>query len=604
VLERGHLGFGAQPFPGRWTGVAERLVAGAAVVVAFHGSLYGANGRAPWAAGAQDVVDAVLADYLTEGTGFLQRLRGEFAIAVWDGRDETLYLATDRFRVHPLFYWHAADGLAFASRMRSIEASPWARTLTIDPQAVVEVVGASAIATPRTIYREVRKLPPGHVLRYAHGQVRLAPYWEASFLDQDPSPESSLAERLRAVLVDAVSVRLAVDGPAERIGTFLSGGIDSSTVTGLVGRLGGQAPRCFSIGFGEERFNELRYARIAARAFGARHHEYFVTPQDVRDTIPVLIAAFDEPYANASAVPTYACARLARQHGVDVLYAGDGGDELFAGNERYATHRTFEYYDRIPPWLRDRIVHPLLDRAADALGWRVLVKGRKYMRRAAAMYPGRLRTYWFFSELPMSGVLAPALLEQVGWDFDPYAPVDRHFHQAPARTNLDRQLYLDLKLAISDNDLFKVTRMTEAMGVAVRFPFLDHHVAEFACRVPARLKMRGRQLRTFFKRAYADLLPEEIRRKSKHGFGLPVAVWLRTDRDLNELMHELVLSPRSLQRGYFRREALDGLLTSHQTDPTSFFGTALWNLMMLELWHRRPPVAEDGLQPAPAPPAA
>jgi asparagine synthase (glutamine-hydrolysing) len=605
MLERGHVGLGARAFPGRLTGVAERLIGDVPVALAFHGSLFGED--RPGAGGPgehDDVSDALLVRYLAEGVGFLRRLRGDFVVAVWDGRDETLQLASDRFRVHPLFYWQSPDGLVFASRMRSLEGCRWAHRLTVDPRAVVDVVASSAIPTPATIYREVRKLPAGHVLRFARGQARVEPYWSVSFLDVDRVPERRLAEGVRAALAEAVSIRLAVEQDPERIGTFLSGGIDSSTITALVGRHTGCPPRSFSIGFGEARFNEMRYARIAAGACGARHQEYFVTPRDVRDAIPVVVGSFDEPYANASAVPTLACARLAREHGVDVLYAGDGGDELFAGNERYATQRVFEYYDRVPAWLRDRIVHPLVNRAATATRLRLLVKGQKYLRRAAVGYPARLRTYWFFSEVPLARIFDPTMLDVVGRDYDPYAAVDRHYREAPAQTELDRQLYVDLQLAISDNDLFKVTRMTEAMGVAVRFPFLDHRLAELAARVPAELKMRGRRLRTFFKRAYADVLPAEIRRKTKHGFGLPVAVWLRTDRGLNELMRELVLGPTSVQRGYFRREALDWLLASHQTDPTSFFGTVLWNLMLLELWHRRPGVGTAGPRAASAAPGA
>jgi asparagine synthase (glutamine-hydrolysing) len=178
-------------------------------------------------------------------------------------------------------------------------------------------------------------------------------------------------------------------------------------------------------------------------------------------------------------------------------------------------------------------------------------------------------------------------LAAVGKDCDPYAAIRSCYLQAPARCALDRQLYIDLKLTISDNDLFKVTRMTEAAGVAVRYPFLDHRLAEFAARVPARLKMRGRRLRSFFKKAYADLLPQEVRAKQKHGFGLPIPVWLRTNRQLNDMMRELVLGAATVQRGYFRRKALEDLVERHRTDTTSFYGTILWNLMMLELWQRK-----------------
>jgi asparagine synthase (glutamine-hydrolysing) len=387
-------------------------------------------------------------------------------------------------------------------------------------------------------------------------------------------------------MIDAISVRLEQENSIARIGTFLSGGVDSSTVTGVLTQLAKRSMKSFSIGFQEQRFNEINYARIAARAFGAEHYEYFVSPQDTYDVIPVLLEAFDEPFANASAIPTYYCAKIAREHGVDVLYAGDGGDELFAGNERYATQRLLEYYHMVPKCFIELFVKPLVFTLADRRGWELCVKGKKYVQRASVPYPERLSSYEFFKCVPLAEFFADDLLEVIGRHYNPYAPVHAYYGQAPAQSDLDRQLYIDLKLAISDNDLFKVTRMTEAVGITVRFPFLDQRLAEFAATVPAHIKMRGRELRSFFKKAYADLLPTEIRTKQKHGFGLPIPVWLRTDKQLNEMMYDLVLSPQSLQRGYFRKKALEKLIECHKTDKTSFYGTTLWNLMTLELWHR------------------
>jgi asparagine synthase (glutamine-hydrolysing) len=345
--------------------------------------------------------------------------------------------------------------------------------------------------------------------------------------------------------------------------------------------------KTFSIGFAEQRFNEIDYARIVSRAFGTEHHEYFVSAQDTYDVIPSLLEWFDEPYGNASTVPTYFCAKMAREHGVEVLYAGDGGDELFAGNERYATQRFFDYYQLLPTWCRQLLVQPLVFALADMLRHSLFVQGKKYIQRASIPYPQRLSAYGLFETLSLEEFLEDDFRETLTSDYNPAGPMHQYYFQAPATSALERQLYIDLKLAISDNDLFKVTRMTEAAGVAVHFPFLDHRLAEVAATVPATMKMRGTQLRSFFKRAYADLLPLTTRTKPKHGFGLPIPVWLRTDRRLNEMMHDLVLSPTSLQRGYFRKRTLETLVTRHQTDATSFYGTVLWNLMTLELWLRK-----------------
>ncbi len=456
-------------------------------------------------------------------------------------------------------------------------------------ESIVDVVASSIIPTPKTIFREVKKLSPGHCLTYQSGTARVAPYWEIRFLNPTDSDTASLQRELKVQVADAISVRLETDGNSSRVGTFLSGGIDSSTVTGLLTRLAERPVKSFSIGFDEAKFNEIDYARIAARAFGSEHFEYFVTPRDVYDSIAMLMESFDEPFANASAVPTYFCAKLAKEHGVDTLYAGDGGDELFAGNQRYADQRLFDYYDEVPGWLRKQLIEPLVFTLADASSLRLLMMAKKYIQRASIPNPQRLTSYGFFKIFPMTELFTWEFLEAAGKDYDPDMAFHRYYHEAPAKTELDRHLYVDLKLAISDNDLFKVNRMTETAGVMVRYPFLDHRLAEFACKVPAGIKMRGRKLRSFFKDAYGDLLPAETISKKKHGFGLPIPVWLRTDAHLNEMMHDLVLSPTTVQRGYFKRQALEKLVDCHSTDNTSFYGTILWNLMVLELWHRAIP---------------
>ena len=585
TVRLGRTSFGAHLFPGRLAGVTEMALRGHRLAMAFHGSLYGPGFAVAGEKG--NSLMGLLRAYTAEGVGVLKRLRGEFVVAIWDGAEETLHLATDRFRIHPLFFYQDADKLVFASRIRGISSCPLGVDLTIDAAAVVDIVASSFIPTPKTIFREIRKLPPGHLLSYRAGDIEITPYWDITFLRRAAASPTTLARRLDECLTDAVAVRLKADLTSDRVGTFLSGGVDSTTVTGIMTRLTGQPVKTFSIGFAEERFNEISYARIAADAFGARHHEYFVGADDAVDTIDVLLESFDEPFANASAIPTYLCARFARAHGVDVLYAGDGGDELFAGNERYATQRLFEYFYRIPLVVREPLVRPLVHGLARHIPWEPLLKAQKYIRRASIPVPERYSSYGFLRVVRATDFFDADLLAQAGEDYDPYAPISRYYLEAPARNDLDRQLYIDLKLAISDNDLFKVTRMSDATGITARFPFLDHRVAEFAATIPAEIKMRGRRLRSFFKSAYRDFLPAAIRAKRKHGFGLPISGWLRTDKRLNEMMHELVLGPRSTQRGYFSKKALEQLIEDHRTDNTSFYGTILWNLMILELWHRR-----------------
>jgi len=583
----GSAAMGAQRFPGRLAGTAEIGSHGKSLAIAFHGNLYNLEELFPLKKQDLNPLSGLLGLYMEEGIPFLRRLRGEFVLALWDGRRETLYLATDRFRVHPLFYYQDQEKLVFSSRMKGILACPFPVRRTINPEAIVHVVASSIIPTPKTIFQEVKKVPSGHLLIYEKGEVKTEPYWKISFLDPSKKGESALAQEFKEHLTEAISISLPSDRTSNDIGTFLSGGVDSSTVTGILTQILKHPIKAFSIGFDEQRFNEINYARVAARSFDSEHYEHFVTPKDTLDAIPVLIDAFDEPFANASAVPAYYCAKMAKDHGVNVLYAGDGGDELFAGNERYGVQQFFEYYFKIPTWIRDPILRRLAFTLADRLKWGLFVKGKKYIQRACIPYHERISSYDFFNIVPMTEFLDDHMLDLVGREFNPYGIFTDYYFETLARDNLDRHLYIDWKLTLSDNDLIKVTRMTEAAGITTRYPFLDTPLVEFSVKVPAHIKMRGTKLRTFQKRAYADLLPIEIRRKKKHGFGLPIPVWLRTDKGLNEMMHDLVLSPESVQRGYFRRKALENLVREHSVEETSFYGTVLWNLMILELWHRQ-----------------
>lgn len=578
----GRVGFAAQGFNGSLAGVLDLSIAGKSLALAVYGSFYNMN---ELRAERQDPLVGLLHFYSQEGMNFLQRLRGDFALALWDGAEETLYLVTDRFRVRPLFYYQDKDKLVFASRMKGITACPLPLNCSINAQSIVNVVTSSKIPTPRTIFREVQKVPAGHILAYRKGETRVDPYWDIDFVQKDHASEKELAQKLKSRFAEAVSLRLQTDGVSDRLGTFLSGGVDSSTVTGVLSQLAERSIKSFSIGFDEQNYNEIAYARVAARAFGSKHYEHFVSPRETYEAIPVLLKGFDEPYGNASAVPTYFCAKMARDNGVDVLYAGDGGDELFAGNERYTKLRLYEYYQWIPRWIREPLVKPVVFNLADRLNWRLLAKGKKYIQLASATFTERSSSPKRLGDIPLSELFEGSFLETVERERN-LMHGGSLYGRAPAVNDLDRWLYVDLKVTITDNDLFKVTRMTEAAGVAVRFPFLDHYLAEFAAKIPAGIKMRGRNLRSFFKSAYADLLPVEVRLKKKHGFGLPIPIWLRTDKQLNELMRDLVLSPRSIQRGYFRKKGLEELVERHKTDETSYYGTALWHLMMLELWHR------------------
>ena len=567
-------------------GTATIRVHGETVGLGLYGNIYnlkelGANDR------TTDPFDCLLHLYLHDGMSFLSRLRGDFVIVVWDGREQIFCLATDRFRVHSLLYSQQGPHLVFASCMQALRACPLPLEWTINPEAIIDMTCNSVVPTPKSIFREVRKIPPGHVLRYQRGQVTLERYWDMNYLTSDLSPQDILIEKLHSGFQDAVNCRLGDELHGNYVGSFLSGGIDSSTITGILAQNCSWPIKSFSIGFDVPGYNEINYARMAAQAFKVEHYEYFVSPENTFDAIPLLLESFDEPFGNASAVPTYFCAKLAKEHGVDILFAGDGGDELFAGNERYATQRVFDYYKKIPSWFREHVLQPTVFFLANYLKVGLFHKGKKYIERANIPYPLRLSSWGLLEIIPMTDIFNDDLVKNLAHQYNPDEMLYEHYRRALAEDELDRQLYVDLKVAIGDNDVLKVTRMGQAAGVNVRFPFLDSRLAEFAATVPASLKMRGLKLRTFFKQAYAPLLPQAIQGKVKHGFGLPIPVWLRTDQRLNQVMRDAVLGPELAQRGFFQKKMLEYFVDQHQSDQTSFFGTVLWNIMMLELWMRR-----------------
>ena len=524
---------------------------------------------------------AVLARlYRDAGRDFVSRLCGAFALVLWDARQRTLLAATDPFGIHRLYYTQGSV-VALGSTPQAVLAAAEAAG-EIDPTAVFHYLNFGFVPTPHAIFRRVRRLPPGHVLLAGEGWMRLAPFWDVAYTERS-MPVESTATRLRRLAEWAV--RLALRGAeAKTTGAFLSGGTDSSTVVGLMARTTGERPNAFSIGFDVPRYDELDYATLAARHFDAAHYTHVVTAGEAFGVLPRLVRAFPEPFANNSAIGTLACAELARQCGVRRLLAGDGGDEIFGGNERYRTDRVFARYHLIPGPVRRWVVEPLLARVpADAPT--LLGRAHRYVRRASLPNPRRFYSYEFFVAQEAAWLLTPEFRAAV----NPEAPVallEEHWRRARAGEELNRLLYLDLKLTIADNDLLKVTRTAALAGLGVRFPFLDRSLVEETATWPAAFKVRGLEKRYLFKRAFRDLLPAETLAKSKHGFGVPTSHWLRTDPRFRALARDTLLARASVERGYFRRQGLQRLFDLHDADPTPFYGDILWTLLMLELWHR------------------
>ena len=520
--------------------------------------------------------------YALEGHGFVRRLRGAFALALWDRSRRQLLLAVDHFGMRRLHYATSAHGTAFSSRLSPLLSEPGApKHVSLD--AMYSYLNFRFIPAPETPFAGVCRLPPGHTLLVGPGYSKIEPFWDMAYVEEACSAART-ASTLYRLTHQAVREALE-DLPLKKCGAFLSGGTDSSTVVGLMTHLTGERVKAFSIGFSSDRYDELQHAAVTVRHFDAHHYSRVVSADDALDVLPNLVAAYDEPFGNNSALGTLFCAQMARAAGVTHLLAGDGGDEIFGGNERYRTDQIFARYGRLPAVLRRGLLEPiLLSLPASIPG--LLGRGQRYIRRARIPNPQRFYSYEFYVAQNVDRLLHPDFLESIVAEA-PWATLVRHFDRVRASSELNRLLYLDLKLTLGDNDLLKVTRTAELAGVGVRFPLLALPLVEFTGSWPADFKVRGLEKRHLFKRAFRSLLPPQTLAKKKQGFGVPTAEWIKSHAGFRELARDTLLSGRATQRGYFRPGALEEMFALHLADETPFYGDLLWAILMLELWHRQ-----------------
>lgn len=522
--------------------------------------------------------ERVLATYRAKGRACLSDLRGGFALAIHDHSSGTTLLAIDRMGIERLTFSASEHGIVFGTSAQSVARFP-ALAQGLSHQAVFDYLFMHMIPAPQTIYAGVQKLRAGTYALFADGRLTIDRYWRPAFNERRQSFDE-LSQGLHEALLAAVGA----SEPGASTGAFLSGGLDSSTVSGKLGQFleGRQPLRTFSIGFGVESYNELEYARIAARAYNAQAIEYNVTAQDIVTSFRSIAAAYDEPFGNSSAVPTLFCAKLAAEHGVTHLLAGDGGDELFGGNERYGRQRVFQAYYRLPQWLRRKLVEPLSRLIAPEGPIAPLRKLRSYVDQASITLPERLESWNFVYRSDLTTMLEADFLASI----DPRGPlrVMQETYDAAGDdvSDLNRLLFYDWQFTLADNDLRKVGAMCALAGVKVSYPMLDERVVDLSTRVPSNRKMKGLELRSFYKEAMRGFLPQQILTKTKHGFGLPFGVWLKTEPALRELIHGLLTDLK--RRRMVRADFIDSLVAQHRDGHASFYGYPIWDLAMLEAW--------------------
>ena len=524
--------------------------------------------------------EAIVHAYEQYGADCPKYLRGMFAFAIWDTRKQELFLARDRVGKKPLLYAKTAGAFVFGSEFTALLPHP-AVSRDVDREAIHHYLSFMCVPAPMTAYRSIRKLEPGHSLTLTRdGQIKTERYWQPDFTRKIKISEEEAGARALDLLREAVRVRLMSEVP---LGAFLSGGVDSSAVVTLMAEESDAPVKTFSIGFDEQDFSELHHARRVAQRVGADHHEFVVRP-DALEVLPTLVEHYGEPYADSSAIPTYYVSRETRRH-VTVALNGDGGDECFAGYERYAAMRLSETYRKLPGVLRERVIRQAVALLPASELRRGRVRSLKRFLRAASLPPVERYLRWvsvFDAQAKDELYTAEFRRETAGHGAGEW--LGPWFARANGAGVVDASLLADTMTYLPNDLLVKVDIASMAVSLEARSPFLDHHVIEFAASLPEGLKLRRLTTKYLLKRALRGLLPRENLTRGKMGFGVPVGHWLRGP--MQGFLREQLLSDKAASRGLLRAEAVRRLVELHARGERDL-GNQLWTLLMLELWFQR-----------------
>ena len=564
------LAGGAQPISGE----------DGSVTIVFNGEIYNFQELRPELEKRGHVfkthsdTETIVHAYEEYGPACLNHLRGMFALAIWDDKKREAFIARDRVGKKPLYYTVTpGQTLVFGSEIKSILEHPDVKR-EMNLEALDAFLTLGYIPDPLSIFQNIHKLPPGHFLTFSNGRVHTEQYWDFKFEPAESRKPEDYLEELRELLNESVRLRLISDVP---LGAFLSGGIDSSTVVALMARQMNQPVKTFSIGFHEDSYNELKYARLTAKKLGTDHHEFFVTPQ-ICDIIDDLIWHFDEPFADPSAIPTFMVSKLARDH-VTVALSGDGGDELFAGYTHYVVQQSRRTVSSLPKALREGVMRPLSYHLPHG-AW-----GRNYLHNISLDPIDRyLDSLSYFTHLGRKALYTPEFMNALP-STDGVAQRFRDYgNRVKTSEPLDRFLYIDGKTYLPGDILTKVDRMSMATSLEVRVPLLDHKLIDFVTKVPASLKLAGTKTKYLLKRVARDLIPAEILDRPKQGFGIPLEQWI--NRQLRDQIRDILNEPRTRQRGHVNYDYVDLILNEHHKGRRDH-SQSLWSLLILELWHRR-----------------
>jgi asparagine synthase (glutamine-hydrolysing) len=553
------------------------------VQIVFNGEIYNFAEHYQWLSArghqfrSRTDTEVIIHLYEELGVQCLERLRGMFAFAIWDERKRCLFLARDRFGKKPLFYHFDGKRMLFASEAKAILTYPRFEREP-DPVAIDNYIALGYVAGPRSAFKGMNKLPPAHYLLLANGKVEIQRYWRLAFTPKLELDEDEACAELVDRLTEAVRLRMIGDVP---IGAFLSGGIDSSSIVALMAALGSGPVKTFSIGFEESAYDETAYARAIARQFGTDHHEFIVRPEG-QEILDHMVWHYDEPYADAAALPTFYLCKLTREH-VTVALTGEAGDENFAGYPRYAYNSLAHYLQG-----KSRVLRWMVRNGA-RLGDRLLPDSgilASRLRKVDAMLGGNgelwaARLIMRISSASRRLLYTDAFAEDLGAG-SPEELVTGVFDDTDG-VGLDAALNLDLNLYLPYDLLTKIDIASMAVGLEARAPMVDHEFVEFIARLPTRFKRSGLSTKVIFRQAMKGILPKSILSRPKRGFSVPLDLWFRGH--LKDLLRDILLSRRSTNRGYFNSNVIEAMIDSH-TSGRADHQQELWGLLMLELWHR------------------
>ena len=520
--------------------------------------------------------EVILHGYEEWGDDCLQHLRGMFALALWDRNQQRLLVARDRLGIKPLYYYHRSGRFAFASEIKGLLAIPEIPR-EVNRQALYDYLGYEFVPSPATMFAGIYKLPPGHLLEFSQGRLDVRPYWDLTFTSNWTAPDEAV-EALRDLLRDTVRLHLISDVP---LGVFLSGGLDSSTLVALMRSLGVTPLRTFSIGYPDPSFSELPYAQMVAERFET-DHQVLMIPEVTSEDLEAAVWHLDEPMTDLSALPLFLVCREARKH-VTVCLSGEGGDEIFAGYDRFRASKFDHYYRRLPEWLREKIIYRALERLPDQPQKKGTINILKRFIEGShlPLEGGHLRWQYFGSPDWEKFLFKEEFRQAVS--LDPFGPIRPHQERCPDVDRLNREIYLDLKFVMPDSVLMKVDKMSMAHALEIRVPFLDHRVVEFSAGLPSDWKLKGFETKAIFRKALKGLLPEPIVRRGKQGYSLPIKNLLR--EGLKEYMIAR-LNESPVIRETMHLPFLNRLIRDH-LDRVQNYNHLLWALINLSVWHQK-----------------